>query len=87
MLYQKKRKKQMYPQELQNQTKLAFENIDKSPLKNLNTICMKNDDGRFGTIQHENIKNGIFHIRYENSNGFYMYFSLDEMLQDGWVVD
>ena len=77
----------MYPQELQNQTKLAFENIESSELKHLTTICMKNDDGRFGTIQRENIKNGVFHIRYVSRNGFYMYFSLDEMLRDGWIVD
>jgi len=77
----------VYPQDLINQTKLAFENIDESPLKDLKTICMKNDDGRFGTIQYENVKNKTYHIRYRTNNGFYIYFSLDEMLRDGWVVD
>jgi len=77
----------MYPQELQNQTKIAFENIDESPLKDLQYICMKNDDGRFGIMKQENIRNKVFHIMYTDNKGIYMYWSLDEMLQDGWVVD
>lgn len=77
----------MYPKFLQDETKKAFLDINNSELKDLEVICMKNSDGRFGTIQYDNIKNNIFHIKYTNSNGFYMYFSLDDMINDGWVVD
>ena len=77
----------MYPKKLQEETKKIFEDINNSELKNLNTICMKSYNGRFGVIKKSDIENQNYTIYYVNHRGFYYYCSIEAMLQDGLVID
>ena len=82
----------MYPPHMIDETRKAFENIDESPLKNLEVISMKNDDGRFGIITMFQIIINNFsiidqHTSKAENNNWYIYNTLDEMLEAGWIVD
>ena len=70
------------------ETREALTNIMQSPLKDMPAICMKNDDGRFGTILRDDINNNICVVldAYHNSDQ-YCYDDVEAMVQAGWVVD
>lgn len=77
----------MYSKELQEQTKKAFLDFDNSDLSFLDVVCMKNSDGRFGLIQKDNIIHKKWEVYDRLSNNFQEYGSLDDLIEDGWVVD
>jgi len=77
-----------WPKEYSNRTKDAFLDIDNSELKILDVTCMKNIDGRFGMIPNWAIHVKTFSIvDSDDKKIVYKYTTLDEMLNDGWVVD
>ena len=79
---------------IQLKTKNAFEDINNSELKDLPGVCMKQysktNSGydHFGIIFKKDIENKNYIItNRDNANDVFKYETIDNMLEDGWVVD
>ena len=81
------KRKKKYPAIVCARTEAAFEDIENSILKDMPVICMKNGDGRFGSITKGEILAGNFNIWNRTKEHWEEYEDLKAMLNDGWVVD
>ena len=72
---------------LQAKTKKAFEDINNSPLTNLLFICMKNYNGKFGTIKKNDVLNNNLIINDLDDHIHYTYVTIDDLLLAGWIID
>jgi hypothetical protein len=65
-------------------------NIDNNHLKDLPIIYMKRytNNREFGYITHGNVINDIFIIfDHDTDKTMYIYDTLNDMLNDGWLID
>ena len=77
----------MYSDRSKADTRAAFLDITKSHLAELPFICMKQYDGDFGIVKKEELIDGHIAINSRTTTIRYVYHTVDEMLDAGWVVD
>lgn len=76
--------KKSYPEELVDETRKAFKDIDNSGLDDV--IRMKNVNERFGFTMKQSVI-GEHWIVCTDRDGFEEFDTLEEMLDAGWIVD
>ena len=77
----------MWSNHLIEESRKALSDVNNSELKDLEVICLKNKDGRFGMVLRDMIAEGIASVVSSDYSGHWEYETLEEMLQDGWIVD
>jgi len=75
---------------LLDRTRDVLENLTVSAFSRPEGCCLKNSDGRFGTIALNDALNGNYLVRLRGDdaeNAILQYDSMEMLIADGWVVD
>lgn len=75
---------------LLNKTRDVLENLPVSSFSRPEGCCLKNRDGRFGTITLNDALNGNYCVHLRDDDAAHaplQYDSMDSLMADGWAVD
>lgn len=77
----------MWHEQQKQETIRIFSDITSTSLSDLPCICMKHHKDKFGVITQTDIQQKTWTIIDRDTHAVYVFKTLDELVENGWIID